>query len=83
MNNTETLSSNNWYAIVTFGRPSGRVRKVHRTAAAAIEAAVSLKGTGTCQDVHVLEFPSRRSAADADISDHRGCGVRGNLIASY
>lgn len=72
-----------FYAIVTFGSPRRRFAKVHSSLDRALAVASKLKGVGTCSAVHVLEFAMRSEAKDADISDHRGLGVVGDLVASF
>lgn len=77
------METNKYFSVVTFGRPAKRFRKVHDSAEAACEQASELKGTGTCSSVHVLGFAKRVQAQDADISNDRGLGVRGDLVVSY
>jgi hypothetical protein len=76
-------TQNNYFAIVTFGAPDARFRKVHTSESSAVAQASELKGSGTCSAVRVLGFAKRVQAADADISDHCGRGVKGDLVASY
>lgn len=57
-----------YYAIVTFGSPSRRYRKVHESLDSATAAACHLRGTGTCTTVRVQAHDTRAKAAAADIS---------------
>lgn len=76
-------TANKFFAIVTFGWPSRSFKKVHMSEQSACAQASGLKGSGTCTAVHVIGFATRAQAADADISDHRGLGVRGDVVATY
>lgn len=63
--------TNGWVAIVVFGAPSKRYRKVRRMSEVldALKDAQGLIGSGSCQDARVWSYPSREAARAADISD--------------
>lgn len=73
-----------WFAVVTFGVPSIRYRKVHNSKEEAERVAREVKGSGTCSDARVAWCSSRRAAREADISDAPNscyCGTMMPVVA--
>jgi hypothetical protein len=66
------MEQSKYFAIVTFGTPAKRFRRVHTDKESAVAQAATLKGSGTCSTVDVIGFATRAQAAKADISTSRG-----------
>ena len=58
-----------FFAVVTFGTPTGRQSNITRDFDRACALADSFVGTGTCTNARVIRCESRRAAEAADISD--------------
>ncbi len=62
---------NKHYAVVTFGTPAVNIPKVFTSLELARAAALRAKGSGSCNNAHVLECDSRALARTADMSEVR------------
>ncbi len=74
------MEKRGWYAVVTFGAPSIRYRKIHRVKRDAADLCRILKGSGTCSEARVVLCETRRAAQQADISDSPNCCGCGTVM---